>query len=72
MMKVIASVLPRDDGSEMNVTQARLWFEKMLLNEVRNLLSLLVIIKEVKVATSLQFFSIVRSSTSPVVIMAVE
>ncbi len=71
-MKVIASVLPRDDGSEMNVTQARLWFEKMLLNEVRNLLSLLVIIKEVKVATSLQFFSIVRSSTSPVVIMAVE
>jgi hypothetical protein len=36
-MKVLENVLPRDDGSEMNVTRARTWFEKMLLNEVRNL-----------------------------------
>jgi hypothetical protein len=40
----VENVLPRDDGSEMNVTRARIWFEKMLLNEVRNLLSLLVIV----------------------------
>jgi hypothetical protein len=42
-MKVLANVLSRDDGTEMNVTRARIWFEKMLLNEVRKFIIVFII-----------------------------